>query len=421
MQEQWDRTLLPLRDKEPYVPVAIGRVSSTIGPPEPHLLRRYPAIADLERRAERRIPKRLSGYVFGGADSGAGMRENRLAFERIQLVPRYGSDVMQRSTNVEFFGRSWGAPIGVSPVGLLGSIWPGAEHALAAAARAARVPFVLSTFSAHALETIAPIAGPSAWFQLYAIGTMDITLDVVRRAQAADFKALVVTLDAPVNAKRPRDIRNGFEFPPRLTPSFLAEIARCPAWATAAWHEGYPAHRSLLPYVPPGQSQAADLAYMQEKLSIFSLTWEQISEIRQLWQGPLIIKGLQHPDDALTAVARGADGLIVSNHGGRQLDAAPASIDSLPAIAAKTGRQTVLMLDSGVRSGLDVAKTLVRGGQMAFSGRSFIAGCAALGANCGARYTMALLAHEVSLALAQLGVQAPKDLSAAFETRDSRR
>jgi (S)-mandelate dehydrogenase len=405
-----DATSIAGTGVEPGIaPVLAG---APIAPPAADLLRRFPSVEDLERHARRRIPKRLGGYVFGGADSEAGLIENRRAFERIQLLPRYGTDVMQRSTEIAFFGRRWGAPIGVSPVGLMGSLWPGSEHALAAAAAKARVPFALSTFSANALETIAPIAGESAWFQLYAVRNLDVTHDLVRRADKAGYKALVITLDAPVHSKRPKDIRNGFEFPPRVSAGFLWEIARCPAWALGAMQLGYPAHGSLLAYVPPGVLRPASLYYIPEGTGIFSITWDDVAAIRKLWHGPLIIKGLQHPDDAAIAVAKGADGIIVSNHGGRQLDAAPAAITSLSAIVERAGKQATILLDSGVRCGLDVAKTLVRGGHCAMSGRSFIAACAAIGTARGADYAMALFAHEVSLALAQLGVRTCDELRA---------
>ncbi len=383
-----------------------------IADPDPRLLRRFPAMEDLERRAQARMPRRLAGYLFGGADSGLNLAENRAAFARLRLVPRYGHDVMRRSTEIDMFGQRWGAPIGVAPVGMLGSLWPGAEHALARACAQARTPFCLSTFSANDMETIAPLVRNCGWFQLYAVGTLDITHDLVRRAQSAGYSALVLTLDAPVHSKRPRDVRNGFQFPPRISASFLAEIAACPAWALGAARNGYPAHGSLMPYAPAGLKGPAALDYLHHNVGIFSITWDDVAAIRKLWHGPLIIKGLQHADDAALAVAKGADGIIVSNHGGRQLDAAPAAIDSLPEIVARVGRQTTVMLDSGVRSGLDIAKTLVRGGQCAFAGRGFVAACAALGAERGAAYAIALLRQELSVAMAQLGACSPAELQA---------
>lgn len=382
----------------------------SLPPPDPKLFNRFPMVADLEKAARRRMPYRLGGYVFGGADSGSSVRENRAAFDRIRLVPRYGVSIKARSTEVELFGRRWAAPIGIAPIGLCNTLWPGAEQALAAAARAANVPFILSTFSGESVDTIGPIAGDSAWFQLYPFRDFATTRDIARRAAAAGFRVLVITLDTPLYSKRPDDYRNGLVFPPRLTPWFLAEIAAAPYWAIGATGRGYPAYGTLLPYAAPGTTRRRALIDLLDAAGLFELTWEEVGLIRKDWQGPLVIKGLQHPDDARRAADLGADGIIVSNHGGRQLDAAPATIDSLPAIVSAVGDRVAVMLDSGIRCGLDVAKALVRGARFTFAGRPFVYAVAAAGNARGADFVIRLLVEELSTALGQLGALTPEHL-----------
>lgn len=385
----------------------------SLPPPDPKLLNRFPTVADLERLARRRMPHRLAGYVLAGADSGSGVKENRAAFERMRLVPRYAIKIGGRTTAVKLFGQTWSVPIGIAPIGLLGTLWPGAELAYARAARAAGVPFVLSTFAGESIETVGPVAGRFGWFQLYAYRDMATTRDMVRRAAAAGFGALVLTLDTPLYSKRPDDYRNGLTFPPKLTPAFLAEIAMAPFWALGALGRGYPAYGTLLPYVPIGLPRHRALQALLDAADIIDLSWDDVAIIRKDWSGPLIIKGLQHPGDALRAAELGADGVIVSNHGGRQLDAAPASLDTLPEIVEAAGDRIAVMLDSGIRSGLDIAKALVRGARFTFAARPFLYGVAAAGVRRGPDFVIRLLAEELSTALAQLGALTPEELRRA--------
>jgi (S)-mandelate dehydrogenase len=367
------------------------------------LLQRFPLFADLMARAEKRIPKRIAGYLLGGADSERGLAENVAAFQRIRLMPRYGVDIANLSTRIDLFGRTYAAPIGVAPVGYTSAIWPGAERALASAAQAANLPFITSTYAIEPLEAIARYAPDVAWFQLYYIQTMETTLDLVRRADRAGIKVLVVTIDIPTYSKRSRDHRNGLEFPPAVTPSLLWEVAQRPAWSVEFLKHPYPLAGNLMPYAKNPNGGTAAMRELFAATGVYGMSWDEIATVRKAWPGKLVIKGVQHPDDAEAALKIGADGLIVSNHGGRQLDAAPASIDALPAIVERVGARTTVMLDSGVRSGLDVVKAMVRGAHCCFAGRPFVAACAAAG-NEGAPFAMQLFKDEIDTAFGQLGI-----------------
>jgi (S)-mandelate dehydrogenase len=319
------------------------------------------------------------------------------------LMPRYGVDVSNRVMKVDLFGRTYAAPVGVAPVGYTSAIWPGAEKALSTAAQAANLPFITSTYAIEPLEAIASYAPDVAWFQLYYIQTMEVTLDLVRRANQAGIKVLVVTVDVPTYSKRTRDHRNGLEFPPMVTPSLLWEVAQRPAWSAQFLKQPYPLAGNLMPYAKNPKGGAKAMRELFAITGMYAMSWDEIATIRKAWPGKLVIKGVQHPDDAEAALRAGADGIIVSNHGGRQLDAAPASIDALPAIAERVGARMTVMLDSGVRSGLDVVKAMVRGAQCCFAGRPFVAACAAAG-NRGAPYAMQLFQDEIDTAFGQLGI-----------------
>ena len=366
---------------------------------------RYPLFTDMIAAAERRIPKRVAGYFISGADTEAGLAENMAAFQRMRLVPRYGIDVSNVETQVSVFGRTYGAPIGVAPVGYVSAIWPGAERALAAAAARANVPYVNSTYAIESIETIAAIAPGLAWFQLYYFRTMEDTLALAARAAKAGVDVLVLTIDIPVDSKRTRDHRNRLEFPPRVTPSLLWEVARCPAWAMEFLKHPYPVAGNVMPFARDPKGGERAMRELFETIKMRPLTWDEIGHIRKAWPGKFVLKGIQHPADAEEAVRCGADGIIVSNHGGRQLDAAPAPIDSLPLVAQAVDGRATLMLDSGIRSGLDVVKGLVRGASLTFAGRPFVAACAAMGNHAGPDYAMGLFRTEIAAALGQLGLR----------------
>jgi L-lactate dehydrogenase (cytochrome) len=380
-----------------------GEIMTTTVPPiPPQLLRRFPSFADIERAAVQRLPRFLSDFLLGGANDEVALAENRAAFERLKMLPRFGIELDGLTTAVAVMGQSWAAPIGMAPVGYGGAFWPGAELALATSAEASNLPFILSTMSITPYEAIVKAAPSSTWFQLYPFSDWTINADLLVKLTAAGVKTLVITLDLPVYAKRNRDLRHGIDFPMPISLPLLLDIARHPAWALATAKAGTPLAATLLAYLDPALSRRDGLIKLMGLLSM-TITWDHIARFRQMWPGKLVLKGLLHPEDARRAVAEGADGIIVSNHGGRQLDAAPAAIDALPAIATAVGHQIDVMLDSGIRSGLDITKALARGAKMTFAGRPFYAAVAAAGLP-GADLAVGLFLSELVNALSQLGV-----------------
>jgi L-lactate dehydrogenase (cytochrome) len=377
-------------------------MTSPVPPIPPHLLRRFPSFADIERAAIQRLPRFLSDFLLGGANDEVALRENRRALDAIKMLPRFGITLDDLSTEVTVMGQNWAAPIGVAPVGYGGAFWPGAELALATSAEANHLPFILSTMSITPYEAIVKAAPSATWFQLYPFSDWRINEDLLGKLSAAGVKNLVITLDLPVYAKRNRDMRHGIDFPMPVSLPLLLDIACHPAWALATATAGAPLAATLLAYLDPALSRRDGLVKLMGLLNM-TVTWEHIARFRKLWPGKLVLKGLLHPEDARRAVAAGADGIVVSNHGGRQLDAAPAAIDALPDIATAVGQQIDVMLDSGIRSGLDITKALARGAKMTFAGRPFYAAVAAAGLP-GADLAVGLFRSELINALSQLGV-----------------
>lgn len=364
---------------------------------------RYPTLDYLERTARRRVPRFAFDFVEAGTGNHVGAQNNRKAFDAIQIVPRYGTP-QHVSTEVELFGRRYAAPIGIAPVGTDGLIWPGATLSLARAAAAARIPYIVGTLASASLETVASICPGSFWFQLYGLPAKDhaVSFDLVARAARAGAHALVVTMDAPVRAKRPKDMRNGLVVPFRPKLRTIADVATSPLWALQLLKAGTPGFPNMTPYLGAKPSLAASAGFVQREIK-GTFSWEDLQRLRDKWPRALVIKGLQHPADAERAVALGADGILVSNHGGRQSDAAPPAIDMLPAISAAVGAKTTVLFDSGVRSGLDAARALALGADAVFCGRAFLYGLGALG-DSGGSYVAELLIEELQTAMAQHGV-----------------
>lgn len=364
-------------------------------------LDRAATIDDLREMARRRVPRIAFDFLDGGAGSEASLRRNRAALDAITLTPRVLRDVAARGTTTSLFGRTYAAPIGVAPVGLANLIWPGADRLLASAARDANLPYILSTAGTTSIEDIAAAAPDHAWFQLYVAEDERITTDLMRRAGAAGIEVLVVTLDAAVPGKRCRDLRNGFTLPLRPTLPNILDLARRPAWLAAMARQGAPGFATLAPYAPPGGGARSHAAFMAQQVTA-RLDGAMLARIRDRWPGRLVLKGILAAEDAVTAADLGADGIIVSNHGGRQSDVAPASIEALPAIREAVGDRLTVMMDSGVRSGGDVARALAHGAEFCFSARSFLYGAGAAGA-AGAAKAAAILIDETNRTMGLLG------------------
>lgn len=371
---------------------------------------RYPSVADLKTRAKKRIPDFAFDYVDGGIDEEHGKRRNRDAWHEVELTPRYLCDVTSTDLTTRIFDRDYSMPFGVPPVGLGNMMWPGAEEALAASAQRAKIPYILSTFSTTPLETIAKVATDVCWFQLYVPQQVEVMKDILSRVKQAGYHVLVVTLDIPVGAKRNRELKNGLKLPFSFTPNIVWQSMIHPRWALETLSHGQPDFVNVLQY-KNGPNQG--LATFITNFSMHGVTRERIEMIRQLWDGPLVLKGPQYAENIRDALKIGVDGVIVSNHGGRQLDAAPSSAESLRAIPNEIRAQMTVMVDSGIRTGMDVVRSKALGSEMAFSGRSFFWGMGALG-KTGGDQVIGIYRDEINRTLKQLGCDAFADLDKSW-------
>ena len=377
------------------------------------LHRRFPTVLYLRRHARRHVPRFAFEYMDGGAGADDGIARNWRAFDGVEIVPRYGVTTALPPVGVELFGRRYSAPIGVAPMGGPSIVWPGADGYLAAAAQRARVPYVLGLVGGMTVEQAAEIAPDVLWFQLYRCSRNDhaIGFDLVRRAQAAGVHVLVLTVDVPVRTTRPREVAVGITSPFRPDLPMLAAILSSPGYLRSLWRHGQPRFGNLKPYAGDSADVNQVAAFVRREMG-GAFTWDEVARYRERWKGPLVVKGILHPADAETCVSLGVDGLIVSNHGGRQIEALPAAIDVLPAIARAVGGRSTVMLDSGVRSGLDVVRALVLGAEAAFAGKAFLWGLGALGAE-GPPHVIDLMIDEMKSALGQIGALRPTQARAA--------
>lgn len=375
------------------------------------LKRRFPGAMDLRARARRRLPNFAFEYLDGGAGAADnGIARNWAAFNSIELIPRYGKVISPPPTECELFGRRYSAPVGISPIGGPGTAFPGAERYLARAAQAARIPYTLGVLSAITIEQAAEIAPDVLWLQLYRFAKNEhrIGLDLVRRAAAAGVQALMLTCDTPVRTTRPREVKSGIMNPFRLTNRLRFDALRSPPWLYSMMKNGIPRFVSLRPYMDGNPSFSEAAAFMRREQG-GAFTWDEIALYRDAWKGPLLIKGVLHPADAERAISIGVDGLVVTNHGGRQIDALPASIDALPAIAAQAAGKATIIIDSGVRSGVDVARAIALGADAAFAGKAFLWSLGALGGR-GPAHMIDLFRDGLSATLGQLGCATPAEL-----------
>lgn len=362
-------------------------------------LDRMASIDDLRLRAKGRIPRFAFDLVDGGAENERNMRRNSEAFEEIELTPRYMVDVSQIDTRTTVFGQTFNAPFGMAPIGMLNAFWPGADLTLARLCKAQNIPYVASSAASTNLEMLADAADGNGWFQLYVSSDADVTEGLISRAEAASYTTLMVTADVPAAGKRDRDIRNQLAVPFRFTPEVVLQCAANPRWALNSLKHGTP---NVANYADLLQS-ATSYADVQKTLITPGFTWEDLKRLRARWKGRLLVKGILHAKDAKICAELGCDGIVVSNHGGRQVAFGPPTIDVLPAIAkAVAGRMTII-LDSGIRRGADVLRAKALGADFTFAGRAFAYGVGA-GGEAGAQRAFDILHLELVRALGQLGV-----------------
>jgi len=357
---------------------------------------------DMRTLAKSKLPRLVFDFIDGGVDGEEALDHNLAAFRRYRLLPRYltGADRIDQSTTL--FATEYASPFGIAPMGLLGFFRPTADLILARAAHKMRVPYVMSSASSDSLEAAKELA-PDMWFQLYLTRRQEINDDLVRRAREAGVHVLVVTVDIPTAAKRERNMRNGFKRPMKMTPSVILQGMARPSWALRFYRTGgMPVMKNWAPYAsdPNDADSVADLYGSQTPAP--EIKWDTIERMRSSWKGALVIKGVLDPADAEKCAALGVDGVIVSNHGGRQLDRAPSALEMLPAINRAVGDKLVVMMDGGIRRGADIFTALGLGAKAAFFGRPAIFAAAAA-ADPGAAKLLEMYRHELEIVMRQMG------------------
>lgn len=362
---------------------------------------------DYRRAARRRLPRVVFDYLEGGAEDELLLSRNRDALHRIRLMPSRLRDVSKRDLGIELFGRHLESPFLIGPTGLNGAFWPKGDLLLARAAARAGVPFTLSTPSQSTIEEVAAGSGNgNLWFQLYVV-ERGLAERLVARALDAGYTTLVLTTDVPVNGLRERDARNGFGMPFKYRPKILLDGALHPQWALQFLREGMP---QLANFTSEGADMETQRAVMHRQMDA-SFNWEDLSWLRQLWPHTLLVKGILTPEDAALAAERGADGVIVSNHGGRQQDDLPPTAEVLASITAATDRP--VLVDSGFRRGSDIVKALALGASAVLLGRATLYGLAARGQR-GAEEVLALLRNELDTTLALIGAPSVRVLDRTY-------
>lgn len=367
-------------------------------------------IAHLRTVAKARLPRMVFDFVDGGAGSEGALVRAEQAMNEVCLVPRILTGAEERSSAVTLLGKTWSQPFGIAPIGLANLVRPGTDGALAAAAAAARIPYVLSTAATTSIEDIRAI-NPDAWFQLYVGRDSALVDDLIARAQTAGIGTLIVTADVPAPGKRVRDLVSGFTLPLRPSAGMLLDLARHPGWCLATLRSGAPRFANLERYAGKG-TNAQSLATLMAGQSSARLDWSLLAAIRKRWSGKLIVKGILNPADARIARDAGVDAIIVSSHGGRQLAAAPAPLSMLPLVREAVGNDFPVLMDGGIRSGEDIARALCLGANFVLLGRPFIYAVGASGTLEGPRIVIDMLAGELDNTMAQLGARSIAALGA---------
>lgn len=368
----------------------------------------FHTVDQLRDGAQRRLPRFAFDFMDGGSGNEQALHRNRDAFSQVQLVPRTLVNCETRDRNLDILGQSFREPFGIAPIGLANLIWPGTDVALARAAAAAEIPYILSTAGTTSIEDIAAVSS-RAWFQLYVGNDKAIVDGLISRADVAGIPVLVVTVDVPAPGKRVRDLSNRFSLPFRPTGRMALDLLRHPAWALAMARAGAPRFANLEPYSQGGAS-ARSLASLMAEQTSSRLDWDVLREIRSRWPRKLVVKGILDPRDAVHAKELGVDGIIVSNHGGRQLESSPAPIAALPDIRVAVGNELTIAVDGGARSGEDIATALALGADFVLLGRAFLYGIAAMGPDRGVAETIRMLSGELDTAQVQLGCRTYQEL-----------
>ena len=361
---------------------------------------KYPSVEDLRKRAKLKIPKFAFEYLDGGCNNDVNLKKNTDRIRDIELKPKYLVDYRKPSLKTTLFGHTYDAPFGISPVGLQGLMWPKSPEILAKAAFDHNIPFILSTVTTTSIEKIADLTEGKAWFQLYHPTEDKVTIDILRRANEAQCPVLIILADVPSFGYRPRDIRNGLSMPPKMTLYNIVNAVKRPNWLLQTIINGQPSFETLKPYMPKNLN-LNQLAKFMDRTFSGRLNDDKIKRIRDMWKGKLVLKGAESLHDVEKACKLGLDGVIISNHGGRQVDVGQATIDSLKTILPVYKNKITLMMDSGIRGGADVARVMATGADFSFMGRTFMYGVSALGKN-GGNHTISMLKKQLTQVMEQL-------------------
>ena len=378
---------------------------------EPGWKRRAYSVAALRQMARAALPRPVFDFADGGAEDERTLRRNEGAFDRYDLLPQPLNGAAERDLSATLFGRKMALPVIIGPTGLSGLFWPEGEQAAARAAAAVGVPFCLSHGSVCTLETLAKTGASPRWMQVFIYRDRAFTRELTARAQAAGYDALVLTIDNQFLGNRERDVRNGFTIPPRLTLKDAFGMTTRLPWLYRMRNEL--SRVTFGNYVRPGE--ASDIRALAGKMSSLldpAMSWPDVEALRAQWKGPLLLKGVLHPEEARRALACGIDGLIVSNHGGRQLDGAPASLDALPAVADAVAGRAPVLIDGGLRRGADAVKAIALGATAVLVGRPQLWGLSVAG-EAGVVHMLEIFRREMDRTLGLMGVRRISDLSRA--------
>ena len=370
------------------------------------------SIEDLRRSAKRRLPQAVFDFFDGGAEDEITLRDNAAAYQRVRLLPSVLNDVSTIDTSTVILGQRAELPIAIAPTGAVGFGWRGGDIAIARAAVAAGIPYTLSSTATASIEQIANAAPGRLWFQAYILRNKPFLQALIDRAQAADYEALVITVDLPVGGKRERDFRNDFSLPFRFTPKNLMDFARHPGWLSDIIRFGMPVMENLIGLETKATSATAIASSVGRNYDP-SFNWEGLQKIRDGWPRKLIVKGILSPDDAVRVAAMGCDAMVVSNHGGRQLDGAVATFDALPGVVKAVNGRIPVLLDGGVRRGSDIFKALAMGAQGVMLGRATLYGASAAG-EPGASRALAILKDELIRTMQLCGVRSTRDVNSSL-------
>lgn len=371
---------------------------------------RYPSVQDLKKKAKRRIPKFAFDYLEGGCNDELNLRCNEADFQAIQLMPQYLKQHGGVDMRTELFGHIYDAPFGIAPIGLQGLIWPNSPEILANAALKHNIPYILSTVSTSSIERIAAVSEGRAWFQLYHPTENKLRDDILHRLEAVECPVLVVLVDVPSFGLRYREIKAGLSMPPKITINNFIQAALRPAWSIETLRTGIPEFATLKPYMAKGLDMTQLGKFMNATFT-GRVDADKVAAIRERWKGKLVIKGIVSEEDTEKAISLGADGIIVSNHGGRQIDAGESTIKSLTGLVDKYANKLRVMIDSGIRSGPDIGRAMAHGAQFTFMGRPFMYGVAALGRR-GGDHTIAMLKTQLKQVMEQVCCEKVSDFPA---------